>query len=358
MVIDNSRCDRYLIYKTLGKGAYSKVKLARDSRNGEYVALKIFKSKDIARIKHETEVMQTLKDHPNIIRLIEYIESGLYISKHNSVSHSVSFLVLELATRGDIYELISRLGKLPEHIARCYFKNLLIAISAMHDLGYAHRDIKPENILLLDNFTIKLCDLGFCGVLAGKDGSKLMTTFKGTRAYMAPEVAERKPYDGVKVDLFSCSIIGFILVTGRPPFMQAERINTHYQHIANKNWTQFWKLHEEGRRLSSSFKDLIQSMMSYYPKERPSFTEILQHPWLNEHTATPSEVQDWILKNERFPRSVLSDYTNLDRPSMNFCSDYKTTDLLETADSFRNDDLEVKSDFPICIESITDLKSD
>lgn len=332
--MDQSRCDYYLIFKTLGKGASSKVKLAQDSRTGEYVALKIFKAEERGKIKLETEVMETLKDHPNIIRLIEYIESGTYISKRSSIIRSVSYLALELASRGDIFDLISKLGKLPEPIARYYFKILLSAISAMHELGYAHRDIKPENILLFENFSIKLADLGFCGNLSGSDGTKLMRTFKGTRAYMAPELFERKPYDGVKADLFSSAIIGFILVTGRPPFMRAERMNTHYQHIANKNWRQFWKLHEEGEKLSMSFKDLMESMMAYYPKERLSISEILQHPWLTDKTATLPEVQEWILKSSNSPRSILSNIA-----SSSFSK------LSETMETFNDSNINIPTDF-------------
>lgn len=305
MDTDHSRLDKYLILKPLGHGASSKVKLATDSESGELVAIKIFKTNKASNLAIEVEMMQRLSHHPNTIKILHYSDSGEYFKPSALSPKTVSYAVLELAPRGEIFDYVYILGKFPEPIARFYYKQLLSALSSLHNLGYAHRDIKPENIFVAKDFSLKLGDFGFCGDLAGKDKSYLMSTFRGTRAYMAPEIHERKPYDGIKVDLFSAAIIGFILTTGRPPFMRAERTNPHYYHIVTKNWAGFWRTHESGGvRLNPLFKNLMEQMLAYEPSARLSIEAILQHPWMQLETSTLEEAQTWLNQPDKIPKLI------------------------------------------------------
>jgi serine/threonine protein kinase len=93
----------------------------------------------------------------------------------------------------------------------------------VHKAGYAHRDMKPDNILFDDNFNIKIADFGFAGPIAGRTGDGYLTTKLGTQPYQAPEINECKPYSGEAVDLFASAIVLFIMVSGTPPFMGAEK---------------------------------------------------------------------------------------------------------------------------------------
>lgn len=307
MDTDHSRLDKYIILKPLGHGASSKVKLATDPESGDLVALKIFKHNKAANLSVEVDMMQRLTTHPNTINILHYSEAGEYFKTNSLISKTVSYAVLELAPRGEIFDYVFILGKFPESIARFYFKQLLSALSALHNLGYAHRDIKPENIFVAKDFSLKLGDFGFCGELTGKDNSYLMNTFRGTRAYMAPEIHERKPYDGVKVDLFSTAIICFILTTGRPPFMRAERTNPHYFQIITRNWPSFWRTHESGCRLNPSFKNLMEQMLTYEPSQRLNIDAILEHPWMTLETATLEEVETYLNQPDKIPKIITNE---------------------------------------------------
>lgn len=78
----------------------------------------------------------------------------------------------------------------------------------------AHRDLKLENILLDDQLNLKVADFGF----AKTENVKKLQSYKGTQTYMAPEIRERKTYNGKKVDVFSAGVILFILTQGIFPF--------------------------------------------------------------------------------------------------------------------------------------------
>lgn len=84
-------------------------------------------------------------------------------------------------------------------------------------------DLKPDNILLSSDYTVKLCDLGFCQSTT----EKIYKNF-GTNGYKAPEITNISRnyygYSGVTADIFSLGVILFILHFGCPPFMKADSV--------------------------------------------------------------------------------------------------------------------------------------
>ena len=95
---------------------------------------------------------------------------------------------------------------------------MILGLEYMHNAGFAHRDLKPDNLLLDKNFNLKIADFGFAGPIAGRFGDGYLTTYLGTRPYMAPEISEHKAYKGEIVDIFAACIILFIMISGTPPF--------------------------------------------------------------------------------------------------------------------------------------------
>lgn len=65
----------------------------------------------------------------------------------------------------------------------------------MHTHGIAHRDLKPENILF-DGSQLMVTDLGFATFMGGRTGDGVLSTFKGTKGYMAPEIMVKQSYNG------------------------------------------------------------------------------------------------------------------------------------------------------------------
>ncbi|XP_059063057.1 G-type lectin S-receptor-like serine/threonine-protein kinase SD2-2 [Cryptomeria japonica] len=98
----------------------------------------------------------------------------------------------------------------------------VIALGTARRLHYLHEkcrdciihcDIKPENILLDNNFSPKLADFGLAK-LVGRDFSRVLTTTRGTRGYLAPEWISGLPITP-KVDVYSFGMTLLEIISAR-----------------------------------------------------------------------------------------------------------------------------------------------
>jgi serine/threonine protein kinase len=283
------------VLRTLGKGASCKVKLAQDPETGRKVAIKIMNDNMDPNMKQlvmtEVKAMDQLK-HKHVINQVEY---GTGIYKKPNKEKEVSYIVLELALGGELFDYIANSGRFEEPLARYFFKQFLEGLDYCHQNGVAHRDLKPENLLLCHNFSLKIADFGFAAPVEGKDGSGNLTTKLGTLNYMAPEIHLKQPYQGRSVDLFAAAIILFIMVSAHPPFTTAEPQDPFYRCIAASRADIFWRTHckskENGEKFfSEEFKDIVQAMLQLDPAHRPSIPEVLAHPWMQGPVPSYEEV--------------------------------------------------------------------
>ena len=117
------RIGKYEIIRTLGSGASCKVKLALDKETGKKVAVKIMSDSMSEREKElvmtEVSAMQNLK-HAHVVEQIEY-GMDTYI-KDNGKSKTVNYIVLELASGGELFDFVANSGRFKEPVARYYFK--------------------------------------------------------------------------------------------------------------------------------------------------------------------------------------------------------------------------------------------
>ena len=100
----------------------------------------------------------------------------------------------------------------------------------------------------------------------------------GTPVYVAPEIVKKESYEGELVDVFSCGVVLFIMVTGEYPFSWAHRDDERYRLIKDMNFKTFWERYEP-LNLSAQIKDLITNMLAYKTEERFHFEEVLAHEW-------------------------------------------------------------------------------
>jgi len=131
---------KYEIGRTLGEGTFGKVKHAVHISTRVEVAIKVLDKERIqkqsmgSQIKKEISIMKQL-GHPNIVKLKEVLASRTKI-----------FIVLELVTGGELFDLIVQRGRLDEASSRIYFRQLVNGVAYCHSQGVAHRDLKPENL--------------------------------------------------------------------------------------------------------------------------------------------------------------------------------------------------------------------
>lgn len=207
------------------------------------------------KVKREIRFTKFFR-HPNIIRLFEVIETNNEI-----------ILITEYASGGELYDLLSR-GRLNEDEARRIFQQIILGLEYLHTHQVSHRDLKPENILLDKNGNIKIADFGLSNVM--RDGIFLYSAC-GSPNYAAPELIHGRFYNGCSIDIWSCGVILYALLTNCLPF-DDDSIPKLYQKI------------KEGRYsmppiISDSVKDLIHRMLQTDPLERITVRDIKKHFW-------------------------------------------------------------------------------
>ncbi|KAM7372915.1 hypothetical protein PAMP_007806 [Pampus punctatissimus] len=262
----------YDLDKTLGRGHFAVVKLARHVFTGEKVAVKVIdktKLDPVARghLFQEVRCMK-LVQHPNVVRLYEVIDTATKL-----------YLILELGDGGDMYDCIMKHdGGLSEEVAKCYFAQIVHAISYCHRLHVVHRDLKPENVVFFEKQgVVKLTDFGFSNRF--QPGKKLNTSC-GSLAYSAPEILLGDEYDAPAVDIWSLGVILYMLVCGQPPFQEANDSETLTM-IMDCKYT-------VPPHISHACKALIGHMLQRDPRKRATLEQIEGHEWLQGIDPSPA----------------------------------------------------------------------
>ncbi|VVB01460.1 unnamed protein product [Arabis nemorensis] len=257
------RVGKYELGRTIGEGTFAKVKFARNTDTGEYVAMKIMakstilKHRMVDQIKREISIMKIVR-HPNIVRLYEVL-----------ASRSKIYIVLEFVTGGELFDRIVHKGRLEESESRKYFQQLVDAVAHCHSKGVYHRDLKPENLLLDTNGNLKVSDFGLSAL--PQQGVELLHTTCGTPNYVAPEVLSGQGYDGAAADIWSCGVILFVIMAGFLPFSETDLPGLYRKINAAEFSCPSW--------FSAEVKSLIHGILDPNPKTRTQIREIGKDRW-------------------------------------------------------------------------------
>uniref|UniRef100_A0A915NVH5 non-specific serine/threonine protein kinase n=1 Tax=Meloidogyne floridensis TaxID=298350 RepID=A0A915NVH5_9BILA len=214
----------YEVGRTIGKGNYAVVKLAKHRITKTEVAIKIVDKRrldanNLAKIYREIEVLKRLR-HPHIVRL---------------------------------YQIIS-------------------AVDYLHNINIVHRDLKAENLLLDSTFQIKLADFGFSNFFSRND---TLDTFCGSPPYAAPEVFEGKRYAGPEIDIWSLGVILYVMVCGALPFEGANLQLLKERVLSGRIRIPYF--------MSSDCENLIRRMLTVDARKRPTIEQIKQHRWMHSN---------------------------------------------------------------------------
>uniref|UniRef100_A0ACD5WM63 Uncharacterized protein n=1 Tax=Avena sativa TaxID=4498 RepID=A0ACD5WM63_AVESA len=263
----NVLMQKYEMGKMLGQGTFAKVYHARNIETSQSVAIKVTDKEKVLKggltdqIKREISVMKLVK-HPNIVQMYEVM-----------ATKSKIYFVLEHVKGGELFNKVQR-GRLKEDAARKYFQQLICAVDFCHSRGVYHRDLKPENLLLDEDSNLKISDFGLSTISECKRNDGLLHTSCGTPAYVAPEVINRKGYDGAKADIWSCGVILFVLLAGYLPF-QDKNLMTMYKKIGKAEFKcPSW--------FSTDIRRLLLRILDPNPSTRVSIEKIITNPWFRK----------------------------------------------------------------------------
>ncbi|XP_038993146.1 3-phosphoinositide-dependent protein kinase 1-like isoform X3 [Hibiscus syriacus] len=250
---ENFSIQDFELGKIYGVGSYSKVVRAKKKDTGMVYALKIMDKKFITKenkttyVKLERIVLDQL-DHPGVVRL--------YFTFQDTYS---LYMALESCEGGELFDQITRKGRLSEDEARFYAAEVVDALEYIHNMGLIHRDIKDSQITVLPN--------------ASSDDKAC--TFVGTAAYVPPEVLNSSPATFGN-DLWALGCTLYQMLSGTSPFKDASE------------WLIFQRIIARDIKFPNYFseeaRDLIDHLLDLDPSKRPGagpdgYTTLKMHPF-------------------------------------------------------------------------------
>ncbi|KAI5474333.1 AGC/NDR protein kinase, partial [Pseudohyphozyma bogoriensis] len=284
--------------KVIGKGAFGEVRLVQKVDTGKIYAMKslkkaeMFKKDQLAHVRAERDVLAE-SNSPWVVQLYYSFQDSNYL-----------YLLMEFLPGGDLMTMLIKYDTFSEDVTRFYMAECVLAIEAVHKLGFIHRDIKPDNILIDKDGHVKLSDFGlstgfhkqhdsayYQRLLEGGGGAnqpanngrnsvalnsinltvsskdaiatwkanrrKLAYSTVGTPDYIAPEIFLQQGY-GQECDWWSLGAIMFECLVGYPPFCSENAHDTYRKIIDWKNQLYF----PEDVRLSRESEDMIRRMIT------------------------------------------------------------------------------------------------
>ncbi|HSD23138.1 MAG TPA: protein kinase [Solirubrobacterales bacterium] len=196
--------DRYRVIRRLGAGGMATVWLAEDERLGREVAVKRLRTdapeESLRRFRREARIGATL-NHPNFVSVFDTIATD-----------EGALIVMEYVPGPSLEELMGQGAMDPEE-AVSILEAAAAALDHAHREGVIHRDIKPGNILVREDGTVKLADLG----IARAVGATQITAegrVIGTATYMAPERFEAAGAGGPASDVYALAAVAYELLSG------------------------------------------------------------------------------------------------------------------------------------------------
>nr|AZI15634.1 PAR-1 [Auanema rhodensis] len=261
--VEDPHVGKYKLLKTIGKGNFAKVKLAKHTITGQEVAIKIIDKtalnpSSLQKLFREVKIMKQL-DHPNIVKLYQVMET-----------EQTLYLVLEYASGGEVFDYLVAHGRMKEKEARAKFRQIVSAVQYLHSKNIIHRDLKAENLLLDNDMNIKIADFGFSNQFS--IGNKL-DTFCGSPPYAAPELFQGKKYDGPEVDVWSLGVILYTLVSGSLPFDGQNLKELRERVLRGKYRIPFY--------MSTDCENLLKKFLVLNPARRGTLETIMKDRWMN-----------------------------------------------------------------------------
>jgi len=293
--------DDFRTVKVIGKGAFGEVRLVQKTDTGKIYAMKTLKKEEmlkkeqLAHVRAERDVLAESNSHW-VVQLFYSFQDPTYL-----------YLIMEFLPGGDLMTMLIKYDTFSEDVTRFYMAECVLAIEAVHGLGFIHRDIKPDNILIDKDGHIKLSDFGLStGFHKDHDSSyyqrlleqangttspvsaaqaarnsvmvnainltmtskdqiatwkanrrKLAYSTVGTPDYIAPEIFLQQGY-GHECDWWSLGAIMFECLVGYPPFC-SETTHETYQKIIH------WQYHlaiPDDVHLSDEAVDMVRRLIT------------------------------------------------------------------------------------------------
>eukprot|EP00457_Paulinella_chromatophora_P001846 gb/GEZN01001848.1/.p1 GENE.gb/GEZN01001848.1/~~gb/GEZN01001848.1/.p1 ORF type:complete len:833 (-),score=119.81 gb/GEZN01001848.1/:203-2701(-) len=249
----------------LGKGAFGRVKLVRDTSSSKTYALKVVNKALVVRARQEIHIMgekniMAQLNHPFIVHLYKTF-----------MDKDTLYFLMEVCLGGDFFGYLRERFNFSENEGRFYAGCVVLLLEYLHSKDIIYRDLKPENLLIDPRGYLKMIDFGFATCI----GNGRTHTLCGTPDYMAPEIVMSKGH-GKGVDCWTLGVLIFEMQAGYPPFYDQDPMK-QYQKIRQGHV-------ECPSHFSPSLRDLVLGLLQLEPHKRlgnglNGWERARAHPW-------------------------------------------------------------------------------
>nr|XP_057946736.1 rho-associated protein kinase 2 isoform X2 [Doryrhamphus excisus] len=258
--------------KVIGRGAFGEVQLVRHKASQKVYAMKLLskfemiKRSDSAFFWEERDIM-AFANSSWVVQLCCAFQDEHYL-----------YMVMEYMPGGDLVNLTSTYD-VPEKWAKFYTAEVVMALDAIHSMGFIHRDVKPDNMLLDRHGHLKLADFGTC-MKMDSTGMVHCDTAVGTPDYISPEVLKSQGGDGCygrECDWWSVGVFIFEMLVGDTPFYADSLVGTYSKIMDHKNSLNF----PDDVEISKDAKNIICAFLTDREVRlgRNGVDEIKRHPF-------------------------------------------------------------------------------
>lgn len=220
--------DRYELSTLIGQGGMGQVWTAYDRRLDRRVAVKLLRPDKVAgqeadelrrRFVRECRVTAQV-DHPGLVTVHDAGSEGEEL-----------FLVMQYIDGADLSDHLAEQDPYPWQWAVAVAAQLCAVLSAVHAVPIVHRDLKPRNVMVKQDGTVTVLDLGVASVMDA-DTTRLTHTGTpiGSPAYMAPEQAMGGAV-GPYTDLYALGVVLHELLSGDVPFAGSTALGVLHRHL-------------------------------------------------------------------------------------------------------------------------------
>ncbi|MGB0767602.1 MAG: serine/threonine protein kinase, partial [Phycisphaeraceae bacterium] len=258
----------YQILSKLGAGAMATVYKAQQLSLDRTVAIKVLPQKHnndsnfIQRFYDEGKAAAKL-NHANIVGAYDVGQAGDY-----------HYFVMEYVDGRTVYDDITDKGAYSEADALKITISVAEALRHAHEQGFIHRDVKPKNIMITEDGTVKLADMGLARAVSDREAAEAEAgKAYGTPYYISPEQIRGEIEIDFRADIYALGATAYHMVTGRVPFEGANPSAVMRKHLSHD----LEPPDHINDSLSSGFSEVIEVCMAKSPKKRYSTTEDLLH---------------------------------------------------------------------------------
>uniref|UniRef100_A0A8D0KCR9 Rho-associated protein kinase 1 n=1 Tax=Salvator merianae TaxID=96440 RepID=A0A8D0KCR9_SALMN len=281
------KAEDYEVVKVIGRGAFGEVQLVRHKSSRKVYAMKLLskfemiKRSDSAFFWEERDIM-AFANSPWVVQLFYAFQDDRYL-----------YMVMEYMPGGDLVNLMSNYD-VPEKWARFYTAEVVLALDAIHSMGFIHRDVKPDNMLLDKSGHLKLADFGTC-MKMNKEGMVRCDTAVGTPDYISPEVLKSQGGDGYygrECDWWSVGVFLYEMLVGDTPFYADSLVGTYSKIMNHKNSLSF----PDDNDISKDAKNLICGFLTDREVRlgRNGVEEIKRHPFFKNDQWSWENLRDTV----------------------------------------------------------------